>query len=65
MRIVIPPVLLAYGAETRAEERRTPPVVGAIRWDAWTGGGVTKQVERTLGLKKYHDRLPWCSMTKP
>lgn len=35
------------------------PTVGAIRWDAWTGGDVTKQVERTLGPKKYHDRLPW------
>lgn len=35
------------------------PVVGAIRWDAWTGGRVTEQVERTLGPKKYHDRLPW------
>ena len=35
------------------------PVVGAIRWDAWTGGGVTEQVERTLGPKKYHNRLPW------
>lgn len=33
--------------------------VGAIRWDAWTGGEVTKQVERTLGPRKYHDRLPW------
>jgi len=35
------------------------PIVGAIRWDAWTGGHVTEQVERTLGPKKYHDRLPW------
>ncbi len=35
------------------------PLVGAIRWDAWTGGTVTKQVERTLGPAKYHDRLPW------
>lgn len=35
------------------------PTVGAIRWDAWTGGPVTEQVERTLGPKKYHDRLPW------
>jgi hypothetical protein len=35
------------------------PIVGAIRWDAWTGGYVTEQVERTLGPKRYHDRLPW------
>ncbi|OPZ27720.1 MAG: hypothetical protein BWZ02_01554 [Lentisphaerae bacterium ADurb.BinA184] len=35
------------------------PLAGAIRWDAWTGGPVTGQVERTLGPKRYHDRLPW------
>ena len=35
------------------------PTVGAIRWDAWTGGHVTKQVERSLGPQKYHHRLPW------
>jgi hypothetical protein len=35
------------------------PLVGAIRWDAWAGGEVTAQVERTLGPKKYHPRLPW------
>ena len=34
-------------------------LVGAIRWDAWSGGPVTEQVERTLGPAKYHDRLPW------
>jgi len=33
-------------------------LVGAIRWDAWNGGEVTRQVERTLGPKKYHGRLP-------
>jgi hypothetical protein len=33
--------------------------VGAIRWDAWTGGAVTAQVEKTLGPAKYHNRLPW------
>lgn len=38
---------------------RKRPVVGAIRWDAWTGGRITEQVERTLGPRKYHDRLPW------
>lgn len=35
------------------------PTVGAIRWDAWTGGSITVQVEKTLGPKKYHNRLPW------
>jgi len=34
-------------------------LVGAIRWDAWTGGEVTAQVERSLGPRKYHSRLPW------
>jgi len=42
-----------------AQESRPRAVVGAIRWDAWTGGGVTEQVERTLGPQKYHERLPW------
>lgn len=35
------------------------PSVGAIRWDAWTLGEITKQVEKTLGPEKYHFRLPW------
>jgi hypothetical protein len=35
------------------------PSVGAIRWDAWTGGSVTNQVERTLAPKQYNFRLPW------
>jgi predicted acetyltransferase len=35
------------------------PRIGAIRWDAWSGGPVTRQVEKTLGPAKYHHRLPW------
>ena len=35
------------------------PTVGAIRWDAWSGGGVTEQVEQTLSPDKYRFRLPW------
>lgn len=35
------------------------PIVGAIRWDAWSGGEITVQVERTLSPAKYHHRLPW------
>lgn len=35
------------------------PTVGAIRWDAWSGGDVTRQVERTLAPAKYRFRLPW------
>jgi hypothetical protein len=57
MRILLVGVLLmTMSAACLAQDR---PAVGAIRWDAWTGGGVTKQVERTLGPRKYHDRLPW------
>jgi len=35
------------------------PTVGAIRWDAWSGGGVTEQVEQTLSPEKHRLRLPW------
>ena len=35
------------------------PSVGAIRWDAWSGGGVTAQVEQTLSPDKHRFRLPW------
>ena len=49
--------LLIAGCSVNAKDKRA--IVGAIRWDAWTGGGVTEQVERTLGPKKYHNRLPW------
>jgi hypothetical protein len=35
------------------------PTVGAIRWDAWSGGGVTAQVEQTLSPEKHRARLPW------
>jgi len=45
--------------ETRAQTEKKPPIVGAIRWDAWSGGPVTAQVERTMGPEKYRDRLPW------
>jgi hypothetical protein len=37
-----------------------PPIVGAIRSDAWYGeGGVVKQTELALSPPKYHFRLPW------
>jgi hypothetical protein len=35
------------------------PAVGAIRWDAWSGGSVTEQVERTLSPERHRFRLPW------
>jgi hypothetical protein len=44
-------------ARTRAEAR---PIVGAIRWDAWYGrGGPVAEVERSLGPRKFHFRLPF------
>jgi len=46
-------------ATTAVADEAARPLVGAIRWDAWTGGSVTEQVERTLRPRKYHDRLPW------
>jgi hypothetical protein len=38
---------------------RPSPLVGAIRWDAWSGGDVTVQVERTLAPERFRSRLPW------
>ena len=36
------------------------PILGAIRWDAWYGeSGPVKEVERSLGPKKFHFRLPF------
>jgi hypothetical protein len=40
------------------------PLVGAIRWDAWTGGWVTETMQKTLGPAKYHERLPWFAAVK-
>ena len=40
------------------------PLVGAIRWDAWTGGWVTETMQKTLGPAKYHERLPWFAEVK-
>ena len=45
--------------EIYSQTKHLPPIVGAIRWDAWSGGAVTAQVERTLGPDRYRDRLPW------
>jgi len=59
MRATVLGILITCGFAGAAEESRPRFLVGAIRWDAWTGGRVTEQVERTLGPKKYHDRLPW------
>jgi hypothetical protein len=42
-----------------SQDSLSRPLVGAIRWDAWSGGSVTREVERSLGPKEYHHRLPW------
>lgn len=53
-------------AVLRASDARSPaqPLVGAIRWDAWSGGRVTETVQKTLGPAKYHARLPWFAEVK-
>ncbi len=50
---------MTFVAEPAADGPQARPTLGAIRWDAWSGGGVTRQVERTLAPAKYHARLPW------
>lgn len=55
--IALAAAFLALGCAAETGHRR--PIVGAIRWDAYTGGEVTAQVERSLGPRKYHGRLPW------
>lgn len=43
--------------EARADDRS---IVGAIRWDAWYGdSGPVTEVERSLGPRKFHFRLPF------
>jgi len=42
-----------------AQNNADRPIVGAIRWDAWTGGHVTEVVENTLAPREHHFRLPW------
>ena len=51
-------VLCAAMGQAPAASR---PLVGAIRWDAWHGdrGEPGKAVQRSLGAKKWHDRLPF------
>jgi hypothetical protein len=57
--------MLMTGSLCLAEGGPSQPIVGAIRWDAWTGGGVTTEVEKSLGPEKYHSRLPWFAEVDP
>lgn len=50
-------VLFVLGSHAFADD--SSAIVGAVRWDAWTGGKITKEVERTLGPSRFHNRLPW------
>ena len=59
MRTALAGTLVMIGMTILSQEGQSRPIVGAIRWDAWTGGEITAQVERTLGPLKYHYRLPW------
>lgn len=61
-------LLAVAGALRAGETKEAPapmprPTVGAIRWDAWSGGPVTAQVERTLGHPPHRFRLPWFART--
>lgn len=58
-RPLVAGLLALIGLVATAQEPRGRPIVGAIRWDAWTGGEITAEVERTLGPQKYRNRLPW------
>lgn len=52
-------LIVAVSLTTQPEQPR--PIVGAIRWDAWHGdkGEPGKAVERALGPKRWHHRLPF------
>lgn len=55
-------LLLAPWATLHAADT-PPPIVGAIRWDAWYGeSGPVKHTEVSLGPPKYHFRLPWFAL---
>ena len=52
-------VLVVAAQESPMAASAPRPLVGAIRWDAWTGGAITVQVERTLAPPAFRARLPW------
>jgi hypothetical protein len=62
----LPPVPAVPPAAGSAKIPRDPalPLIGAIRWDAWTGGWVTEAMQKSLGPAKYHARLPWFADVK-
>ena len=66
LTVLLLATLILLPAALGASEPRDPaqPLVGAIRWDAWSGGWVTETVQKTLGPAKYHERLPWFAEVK-
>jgi hypothetical protein len=57
-------VIVACGSASGGEENRPRSIVGAIRWDAWHGdaegpASPGMAVERSLGPKHWHYRLPF------
>ncbi len=59
--IVLTAAQHAAGMATTAGECEGRPLIGAIRWDAWHGDAseVGLLVEKTLGPKHWHHRLPF------
>ncbi|MEI6210145.1 MAG: glycoside hydrolase family 99-like domain-containing protein [bacterium] len=53
-------ILMMMGTTVLAAQDRPQPMIGAIRWDAFYGQeGAVKEVERSMGPKKFHFRLPF------
>ena len=51
-------ILMLMGTTVLAEQDRSQPMVGAIRWDAWFADAVNPY-EKNLSDKKWHGRLPF------
>lgn len=60
MKPTLSALMLSVVAMASFATEPQPPIVGAIRWDAWYGDkSMTPAVEASLGQPKYHYRLPW------
>lgn len=53
--------LFLLGCTRDSKTNSDQPVIGAIRWDGWSGGPVevNQIVHRTLAPKEFHDRIPF------
>lgn len=67
MQVLIPSIALILWLGVTASPAADLPhvAVGAIRWDAWSGGVVTDEVSLALTPEKYHFRLPWFAEIAP